>query len=349
MPDTPDDHHEAQGGTAVRRFPTYAELRRRTDAPAGSAWGVFGSDDELGTLNHLTPERVRAAAGLVRTGEVIALDHPLDAFTPPLVPTRRPVQHTLFANNPHHRDEYLDSFYTQSGSQIDGFRHIGHPEAGFYNGADPARFTEGEPFLGINRFTQHGIVGRGVLIDVDRHLRARGTPIDHAAAEAIPITAVADAARAQNTELRPGDILMIRTGWAHYHLRELTPDEQRRDTDPIRASGLKADHDTVEWLWDHHFSVVATDNFAVEAWPASPDSPFVTDAERRGDIARTGHTGLMHRVLIPLLGMVLGELWALDGLAARCAEDHRWDCMVVASPLHLTGGAGSPSNAVAIR
>ncbi|MFI5681534.1 cyclase family protein [Streptomyces cellulosae] len=108
---------------------------------------------------------------------------------------------------------------------------------------------------------------------------------------------MADAAwAAQNTELRPGDILMIRTGWARYHLRELTPDEQRRGTAPRRAPGLKTDHETVESLWDHHFSVVATDNFSVKAWPASPDSPFVTDTERRGDIARTGHTGLMHRV-----------------------------------------------------
>ncbi|WP_053199358.1 cyclase family protein [Streptomyces viridochromogenes] len=347
MPDT-DDHHPAVNNSAFRGFPSYAELRSRTDAPAGSAWGVFGSDDELGTLNHLTPERVRAAAGLVRTGEVITLDHPLDAFTPPLVPTRKPVRHTLFANNPCHRDEYLDSFYTQSSSQLDGFRHIGHPEAGFYNGADPARFVEGEPFLGINRFTEHGIVGRGVLIDVDRYLKDRGSPIDHAAGEAIPITAVAEATRAQGTELRVGDILMIRTGWAHYHLHQRSL-EERRSAGPIRASGLEAGHDTVEWLWDNRFSVVATDNFAVEAWPAPPTSPFVTDSERRGDIARDGHTGLMHRVLIPLLGMVLGELWDLDALATRCAADGRWDCMVVCAPLHLTGGAGSPSNTVAIR
>ncbi len=95
--------------------------------------------------------------------------------------------------------------------------------------------------------------------------------------------------------------------------------------------------------------MVATDNFAVEAWPAAPDSPFVTDAERSGAVPRSGHTGLLHRVLIPLLGMVLGELWELDTLAAVCAADGRWDSLVVATPLNLTGGAGSPSNAVAIR
>ncbi len=142
-------------------FPRYADLLARSDAPADSAWGVFGPDDELGTLNHLTPARVRAAATLVCTGERIGLDLPLEAFDPPLAPIRKPLQHRIFSANPWHRDEYLDCFYTQTASQLDGFRHIGHPEVGFYNGADPERFVAGDPYLGINRFAAHGIVGRG--------------------------------------------------------------------------------------------------------------------------------------------------------------------------------------------
>jgi kynurenine formamidase len=331
-------------------FPSYADLLIRTDAPAGSAWGVFGAGDEIGTLNHLTPERVRAASAAVRTGEVVNLDLPLDAFDPPLIPTRKNLRQTLFANNPYHRDEYVDSLYTQAGSQIDGFRHIGHPEAGFYNGADPEAFQAGTPFLGINRFAEHGIAGRGVLVDVDRHRQAEGRSIDHAAAEAIPISDVVAAAARQGAEFRPGDILLIRTGWVHHHLCRLDADGRRLATEPpFRASGLLAREDTVEWLWDNRFSMIATDNFAVEAWPPPADSPFVTAAEHRGEVPRTGHTGLMHRVLIPLLGMVLGELWNLDDLAARCAADGRWDSLVVANPLNLTGGAGSPANAVAIR
>ncbi|WP_111510105.1 cyclase family protein [Mycobacterium kyogaense] len=330
-------------------IPTYAELCDRTDAPAGSAWGVFGPDDELGTLNHLTPERVLAAAGCVRTGETFNLDLPLDAFDPALIPTRKSLQHTLFAGNPYHRDEYLDSFYTQNTSQIDGFRHIGHPETGFYNGADPSRFVAGDPFLGINRFAERGIVGRGVLIDVDRYLRSIDRSLDHAGGEAIPISIVAEAARHQRVELRHGDILMIRTGWLHHHLVESTPEQRQRNTNPLRCSGLKAEPDTVAWLWDNKFSLVATDNIAVEAWPADPNSPFVTESERAGAIARSSHSGLMHRVLIPLLGFVLGELWSLDSLAERCAADGQWDCLLVASPMNLTGGAGSPANATAIR
>lgn len=331
-----------------KRIPTYAELLARTDAPAGSAWGVFGADDELGTLNHLTPERVRDAMAAVRTGEVVNLNLPLDAFDPPMSPYRKSLCHTMYANYAYHRDEYLDSFYPQASTQIDGFRHIGHPVFGFYNGADPERFRAGEPFMGINRFAERGIVGRGVLVDVDRYRRERGRPIDHAAAEAIPITDVEAAANEQGVEFRPGDILLIRTGWVHRHLHELTPEQRQAEKNPLRVSGLRASEDTVAWLWDHQFSMIAADNFSVEAFPAPDDSPFVTEAERRGEVPRT-YAGLMHNILIALLGFPLGELWDLDGLADRCARDGNWDCLIVSSPLNLIGGAGSPANALAIR
>jgi kynurenine formamidase len=160
---------------------------------------------------------------------------------------------------------------------------------------------------------------------------------------------VAETADAQEVELRPGDILMIRTGWVHYHLRERDAEQRKHDIRALRSTGLEPSHATVAWLWDNRFSVVGMDNVAVEVWPSRPESPFLTGAERRGDEPRTSYSGLMHRVLIPLLGMALGELWALDALAGRCAADGRWDCMIVAKPLNLTGGAGSPLNAVAIR
>jgi kynurenine formamidase len=330
-------------------FPTYRELLARTDAPPGSAWGVFGPDDELGTLNHLTPERVRDGMACVRHGAVINLDLPLDAFSPSLIPTRKPLEHHMFASNDFHRDEYLDSLYTQNASQLDGLRHMGHPDYGFYNGYDPQRFDPGDPFLGVNRMADHGIVGRGVLVDIDRHLRRTGRSIDHDTNEAIGIDVIAEAVDAQGVELRPGDILMLRFGWIDYHLNQIDDQQRARNTNPIRCPGLAPDQATVAWLWDNRFSVVTTDNVAVEAWPAPGTSPFVTDAERSGELPRGSHTGIMHRILIPLLGMVLGELWALDELAEACERDGVYDCMVVSKPLNLTGGAGSPANALAIR
>ncbi len=328
-------------------FPSYRDLLKRTDRPAGTSWDLWGADDELGTVNHITPERVRAASALVRTGERFSLDHTLDAFSPSPAKHRKPYVHHIFGTDENHRDDYLDSLYMQGTSQIDGLRHFAHPDHGFYNGFDPELLQQRQPTLGIQRLAEHGIVARGVVVDVDAYLRSQGSALDHATGEIISVDTVKAAAHAQNVEFRPGDILLIRTGWANYYLNELSV-KDRAERGPSRMTGLESSYETVEWLWDMQFSVIASDTFAVETWPAAPDSPFLTDAELAGK-PRVLQSGMMHRILIPMLGMSLGELWNLDTLAEACARDGVWECMVVATPLKLVGGVGSPSNAVAIR
>ena len=89
------------------------------------------------------------------------------------------------------------------------------------------------------------------------------------------------------------------------------------------------------WLWDHRIPLIAADNFAVECMPVSADSPL-------GDGDALGG-GLLHPHLIALLGMVVGELWKLDDLAADCAADGVYEFMLVVKPLNLIGGVGSPA------
>ena len=120
-------------------MPTYDELSAAS--PAGSSWDVFGRDDQLGTINFLTADRVADAARLVRMGRRFGLDHPVTAFEPYPTGTRNPLRHTVFSNNEWHRDDWVDSFYLQSSSQIDALRHIGHPDHGFYNGLSAAENT----------------------------------------------------------------------------------------------------------------------------------------------------------------------------------------------------------------
>src|SRR5688500_6801253 len=92
------------------------------------------------------------------------------------------------------------------------------------------------------------------------------------------------------------------------------------------------------WLWDNHCSVIATDTVAVEVIPSRESSPFDDNVMQ-----------MMHPEMIALLGMWLGELWKLDALAADCVADGVYECMVVAKPLNLVGGVGSPPNATAIK
>src|SRR5271157_2427420 len=66
------------------KLPSYDALPVRPGAPKGSAWGVFGDQDELGTINLLTPERVREAAAGIRSGKVFPLNLPINIPDPPL-------------------------------------------------------------------------------------------------------------------------------------------------------------------------------------------------------------------------------------------------------------------------
>jgi hypothetical protein len=75
---------------------------------------------------------------------------------------------------------------------------------------------------------------------------------------------------------------------------------------------------------------VVCDNPAVEVVPGDPA------------------VGSLHRRLIPLLGLALGEMFDLEALAQRCRDAARWVFMFVAVPLKVRGGIGSPGNAVAI-
>jgi hypothetical protein len=87
---------------------------------------------------------------------------------------------------------------------------------------------------------------------------------------------------------------------------------------------------------------------ARNAGPPPPGSPFLTRAERE-DGVRDPHSGIMHRALIGLLGMPIGELWNLDALAAACTVDRRWSFLLTMAPLSIVGGVGSPANAIALR
>lgn len=326
----------------------YTDLLKRTDAPRGSSWGLFGPDDEVGSLNFLTESCVRDAASLVRRGKVFNLDCALDAFQPSVAAHRRPPKHTIFSNSPYHNDDYLDSFYLQASSQIDGLRHFRHPRHGFYNNALKGNATPDSPHLGISRMAEHGIVGRGVLIDVERYLKSQGRTLNHHDGDHFDISVLDAAASAQGVEFRSGDMLLVRTGWLNYYLNSASGAERRSLPTNLVSPGLVQSYASLQWLWDHQFSVLAFDNAGVECIPPIKDSPFL--AEMVGiENVNPFHAPMMHPHLIAMLGFVLGELWDFEAIAADCAADNVYEFMVIAKPLNLRGGVGSPANATAIK
>lgn len=312
-------------------LPSYAELLERTDAPPGSIWGLFGDDDEIGACNVLGPAEVQRGVSCARRGEVFSLDHPIGAFDSP---HRPPAQHTIVDLGRGWLDDHLDSYYLQQTSQIDGLRHVAHRDHGAYNGVDRSRLVPGDPTIGVNRWADRGIVGRGVLLDVSRHLEQQGRRIRHAPGEPIGPAMLDEICAAQGVVLQRGDLLLLHTDYLAHRIAH----------PGVRGhAGLEQSRAMLAWLWDHRIPLVAADTVATECSPPVSSSPFTRpDAIDASD-------SLMHAELIALLGMVIGELWNLTALAADCAADGRYEFLLVVKPLDLVGGVGSPPNATAVK
>ena len=159
-----------------------------------------------------------AAARLVRAGRRFNLDYEINAFEPYPTGTRRRTEHHVFADNEFHRDDWLDSFYLQSTSQLDALRHIGHPEHGFDGGLPAAANHEHSTALGIHGWAQAGIAGRGVLLDVPRFFEREGLPYGWERTIALDEVTLDAIARAQGVTWQGGDMLLLRTGRAENHV-----------------------------------------------------------------------------------------------------------------------------------
>ncbi len=190
-------------------LPRYAELPVRPDAPPRSSWGLWGDDDVLGTLNLLTPERALRATASIRTGRWFALSLDLALPDPPLF-GRPPLRHEVTGGASEIHDDVLHDFNTQSSAQWDGFRHFPHREHGLYNGlADTAH--------GIDHWAARGIVGRAVLLDLDRWRASIGRPLRQGTGDPVLPDELDACIAAQGSPLEVGDILLLRTGWLTWY------------------------------------------------------------------------------------------------------------------------------------
>lgn len=314
------------------QLPSLAELPIRPDYPPHCAWGVFGDDDQIGTLNLLTPERVAAAARLVQNGQVFALNWELEQPDPPLF-NRAGLRHTIQRRRRNVFDDLYDNFNTQSSSQWDGLRHFGHPEHGFYNGVTEAQIAEeGSTRNGIHHWARRGIAGRGVLIDFARYAAAHGIAFSPGERYGIAPAQLQAAAEWQGLRFQAGDILLLRTGWIEWY-RGLTEEQRTQLAHPgaMQFAGLEQGEDSLRFLWDNHFAAIAGDSPPFEAYP--PAEP--------GE--------MMHGTIIGLWGMPIGEMFQLDALAEACAADGRYDFFLTSAPLNKRGGVASPPNALAIK
>ena len=140
-----------------------------------STWGRWGADDQRGALNHLTPEAVTAAAGLVRSGRTVSLAHDLDTAAGPDNP--RPALHymTQLADvgeaEPRVNTDFVGmDFHGKSVTHVDALCHCVY-RGRLYNGfiANEHVGSDGGHIGTIDQLSQ-GVVTRGVLVDLPRAL-----------------------------------------------------------------------------------------------------------------------------------------------------------------------------------
>ena len=233
-------------------------------------------------------------------------------------------------------------FNTQSSTQWDGLRHYGYQKAQrFYNGitADDIlgvsdKGKSNPDVLGIQNMTRQGVVGRGILVDFARWRTVgpgKETAKDYQVLDSSPIglAAIKSVLAWQRTEVRFGDILLIRSGFMERY-RSLNKAELAQLTTPRvpRLGGVEQCDEVLRWIWDN-FSAVAADHPTFERWP-------------------TPYEWSMHEVLLAGWGCPLGEWFDLEELAIQCEALDRWSFFFVSNPVHVPGGVASPPCSLAI-
>ncbi len=306
-----------------------------------SNWGRWGDDDEMGTLNLVTPEMVRHASTLVRKGAAISMALPYDSDGPQTGGLGRfnPI-HLMIRDGADAvagtsiRDFYggIDRHFRgtddivimplQSGTQWDALGHVVHDDT-LYNGFTPDQVSSKGAMKGAITQAAGSMVGRGVLLDIPRALGVdwceKGYAID--ADDLDKAAAMAD------LEVGAGDFLFIRTG----AMAQVRAEGEWGDYAGGDAAGLGLG--SVDWIAERDVAAIAADTWGLEVRPN--ETPDVGQP--------------LHIIFIVHMGLWLGEIFDLEPLAADCAEDGVYEFMFCGPPLPFTRAVGSPLNPMAIK
>jgi kynurenine formamidase len=292
-----------------------------------SNWGKWGSSDQLGALNYITPTKRAQAAALVREGVPVSMSLPLATQPSPDNPT--PVTHLMIQTGapgetgmvpvPYSADYFAISPHGLANTHLDALCHVFN-QGKMYNGYSASDVTSQGARNGAIDALKDGIVSRGVLIDVPR-LKGRewlepGEAISPADLEA--------AEQAGGFRVEEGDILFVRTG-----RHALEKAKGPRDSFKEGLAGLGAA--CLPWLHARKVAALGSDGAS--------------------DVVPSGYEKIMlpiHAVAIVALGLHLLDNCALDMLSEACAARSRWTFLLIVAPLVLVRGTASPVNPLAI-
>lgn len=284
-----------------------------------SNWGRWGQDDQLGTLNLITPEKRKQAAQLVQDGHSVSMAHDV-------VKTRtdssEPFQHRVLLSTANTDatsvgDEYRVQYHGFTQTHLDALCHLFY-KGKMYNGFSQSEVTEnGAQRLAINR-ARNGIFTKAVLMDIPQLLGTRYLE----GSRAIYPEDLEAWERMAKVKVESGDAVLIRTGrWTR---REVAGEwEIMKDSAGLHASCLP-------WLKERNVAVVGSD-LALDVLPSQVE----------------GFELPVHWVVVVAMGTPILDNCDFEAVAAAARERQRWSFLLTVSPLAVEGGTGSPVNPIA--
>lgn len=288
-------------------------------------WGRWGDDDELGTLNYLTPQMRVEAARLVNAGWNISLSHNVGTEASPENP--RPAQHHMLASGDARDSNGIDGYeaardflgldvHGLSTTHVDALSHM------FVNGqmfgGRPATEVRSDGARSNTVMAMaEGLVGRGVLLDIPG-----AVGVDFIDSGAVVSVADLETAEARaGLRVGPGDILLIRWG------------RQPRRRAKGGFDGMAGLHpECLPWLQDRQIAVLGSDGI-------SDPMPF---------LGIPGWPFPVHQIGITAMGLHLIDNMSLDPITEACGSVERWAFLFVMAPLRLERATGCPVNPIAV-
>jgi kynurenine formamidase len=308
--------------TATRSAAPRATSRARdlTDAELEAMFrrcsnaGKWGPNDELGTLNYITPAKRVAAARLVRTGEVVSAGR--DLMTRQSKTNGQPVVHTMSvgdANSVAATDSFSIASHGMVVTHMDALCHFSWKDQ-LYNGRKRSEtLTASGARWGSIYAQRQGIFTRGVLLDV---AAARGVNW-YQPDEYVTVADFEAAEKRQGVRVASGDALFLRTG-----MERMEAELGEQDIYP--RAGMHAE--CAEWMHTRQVSLYGGD--CIEKLPYPSES----------------FTSAVHMIVLASMGLPILDWPALTELARTCERLKRWDYLLTTAPLRLPGGTASPIN-----
>jgi kynurenine formamidase len=297
-----------------------------------SNWGRWGAEDQLGTLNFLSPEKTRRAVSLVREGVTLSCARTIRYDAGPDSPAP-PIHYMVESGEGWASGEKVSNRRNQVSVDFFGMIFHGHTithldslahffwEGKMYNGR-PAHLVSTSLGATVEsvEVAKDGIITRGVLVDVPM---IRGTNWVERGEGVMPQD-IEEAERRCGFRVEEGDILLVRTGQLHRRNQEGPVDPAAVGSTACQAACLPLFH-------QRGIAMICSDT--------------------GNDVMPPQYNRLsnpIHQVGIVAMGLWILDNANLEDLAAACRQRQRWEFMMCVGPLRLFNGTGSPLNPIAV-